>query len=122
MPHVIIADDTYNILYLVQHTANMLGWTCDTFDNGAEAWQMMQRLSPDLVISDINMPGMSGLDLTLAIKSDPRFSHIPVVLMSSSGQEGAAYAAGCDAFVAKPFGAQTLLQLLPQLAPQEPAD
>jgi|SRR5918992_2150374 CheY-like chemotaxis protein len=120
MPHVVIADDSYDILYLVQHIVNTLGWTCDIATNGAEAWQMVQRLAPDLVISDINMRGMSGLDLALTIKSNPRLSHLPVVLMSSPDQEGAALAAGCDAFLAKPFGGQTLLQLLSQLMPQEP--
>jgi two-component system, cell cycle response regulator DivK len=79
-------------------------------------------LVPDLVISDINMPGMSGLDLALSIKSDSRLSHIPVVLMSSPGQEEAARAAGCDAFVAKPLGGQTLLQILLELVAQKPAN
>lgn len=120
MPHVVVADDSYEILYLVQHIVDTLGWTCDTATSGTEAWEMVQRLAPDLVISDINMPGMSGLDLTLGIKSNSLLSHTPVLLMSSPDQEGAARAAGCDAFIAKPFGGQTLIQLLLELAPPEP--
>jgi CheY-like chemotaxis protein len=120
MPHVLIADDSYEILYLVQYLVNTLGWTSDTATNGTEAWQMAQRLAPNLVITDVNMPGMSGLELVLAIKSNPSLSHIPVLVMSSADQEESARAAGCDAFMAKPFGEQALLQLLSQLVFQEP--
>jgi CheY-like chemotaxis protein len=69
---------------------------------------------PALVISDVRMPGMNGIELLRAIKSNPRLSHIPVVLMSSGDMELEAREAGCSAFVAKPFSVDRLLQILPQ--------
>ena len=119
MPHVVIADDDYGVLYLVAILVQRLGWTSDLVSNGVEAWEKVQQIVPDLVVSDIDMPGMNGLDLLRAIKSSPNLAHIPVVLMSSPDNEPEARAAGCDAFVAKPFGGQTILTLLPQLLPPE---
>ncbi len=122
MTHVVIAEDDYGMLYLMKHLLRTLEWTCDAETNGVDAWQRVQEVEPDLVVSDINMPGMSGLDLVRAIKSDPRLAHIPVVLISSADNEAEAMDAGCDAFVAKPFGGQTILTLLPKLMGQEPSD
>lgn len=119
MPHVVIADDDYGVLYLVAILVQRLGWTSDLASNGVEAWEEVQQTVPDLVVSDIDMPGMNGLELLHAIKSSPNLAHIPVVLMSSPDNEAEARAAGCDAFVAKPFGGQTILTLLPQLLPPE---
>jgi CheY-like chemotaxis protein len=122
MPHVVIADDDYGVLYLVATLVQQLGWTSDLASDGVEAWEKVQQMVPDLVVSDINMPEMNGLDLLRAIKSSPTLAHIPVVLMSSAENEAEARAAGCDAFVAKPFGGQTILTLLPQLLPPEPSN
>jgi CheY-like chemotaxis protein len=122
MPHVVIADDDYGVLYLVATLVQQLGWTSDLASDGVEAWEKVQQMVPDLVVSDINMPEMNGLDLLRAIKSSPTLAQIPVVLMSSAENEAEARAAGCDAFVAKPFGGQTILTLLPQLLPPEPSN
>ena len=121
MTRVMIVDDDYETQYLVQRVVNILGWTFDAATDGTRAWQVIQQVVPDLVISEVDIPGMSGLDLALNIKSGPRLGHIPVVLMGPPMLERTALAAGCDAFVAKPFNSQTLLQLLPQLIPQEPS-
>jgi CheY-like chemotaxis protein len=119
MAHVVIADGDYGELYLHKVLLNSLGWSYDAATDGAEAWQKAQEVVPDLVIAEINLSGMSGLDLVLTIKSDPRFALILVVLMGTPENEAAAGAAGCDAFVAKPFGGQTILRLLPQLVRED---
>ena len=122
MAHVIIADGDYGVLYLLKVLLNTLGWTYDATTEGIDAWQKVQEAVPDLVMADVNLSGMSGLELVLAIKSDPGLAHVPVVLMGTPENEAAAMAAGCDAFVAKPFGGQTILRLLPQLVREEPDD
>ena len=103
MPHVVIADDDYGVLYLVAILVQRLGWTSDLASNGVEAWEKVQQIVPDLVVSEIDMPGMNGLELLHAIKSSSNLAHIPVVLMSVPDNEAAARDAGCDAFVVKPF-------------------
>jgi CheY-like chemotaxis protein len=122
MTRVMIVDDDYETQYLMQDIMSTLGWTFAAATSGAGAWQVIQQVLPDLVISGIDIPGMSGLDLAFNIKSDPRLSRIPVVLMGSPILERTALATSCDAFIAKPFNGQTLLQLLTQLIPQEPSN
>jgi signal transduction histidine kinase len=79
--------------------------------NGREAWQLVQSESPDLVVSDVMMPEMSGTELCRAIKSDPALRATPVILLTARvGSEATleAYAYGADDFVAKPFHPRVL--------------
>jgi CheY-like chemotaxis protein len=122
MAHVVIADEDYGVLYLLAILINRLGWTSDMAVNGIEAWDKVRQQGPDLVMAEMDLPGMSGLDLVGAIQGHPPLEHIPAVLMGQAGNEAAARAAGCAAYLTKPFGGQTVLRLLPQLLPQEPSD
>jgi CheY-like chemotaxis protein len=119
MAHVVIADDDYGVLYLLAMLVGRLGWTSDMTVNEAEAWEKVQRQAPDLVMAKVDLPGMSGLELLRAVKRNPSLAHIPVVLMGQSGSEASARAAGCAAYLTKPFGGQTVLTLLPQLVPED---
>jgi chemosensory pili system protein ChpA (sensor histidine kinase/response regulator) len=114
MIHVVIADDDDIVRYLVEQIVSILGWTFDSAANGMQALRLIEQSVPALVISDVPMPGMNGIELLRAIKNNPRLSHIPVVLMSSGDMELEAREAWCWAFVAKPFSVDWLLQILPQ--------
>ena len=114
MVHVVIADDDDIVRYLVEQIVSILGWTFDSAMNGMQAFCLIEGAMPALVISDVRMPGMNGIELLRAIKSNPRLYHIPVVLMSSGDMELEAREAGCSAFVAKPFSVDRFLQILPQ--------
>ena len=122
MVHVVIVDDEEIIRDLVEQIVTILDWTYDSATNGAQALQIIQRVMPDLVISDVEMPVMSGIELLIAMKEDPSLSHIPVVIMSSIEREAEAREAGCAAFIAKPFTLEAMLQLLPQVAPREDSE
>jgi CheY-like chemotaxis protein len=81
-------------------------------NNGTEAWPLIADQLPDLVVSDIAMPEMDGLELTHLIKNDDRTNHIPVILLTARGAtehhvEG--IATGADDYITKPFHAQILL-------------
>ncbi len=81
-------------------------------ENGREAWELVRAESPDLVVSDVMMPEMSGTDLARAIKSDPALRATPVILLTARvGSEATleAYAHGADDFVAKPFHPRVLM-------------
>jgi DNA-binding response OmpR family regulator/two-component sensor histidine kinase len=74
--------------------------------NGKDGWTKAKELQPDLVVSDIMMPVMNGIDLSKKIKTDPRTSHIPVILltaMSNEETELEGFRAGINDYISKPF-------------------
>lgn len=83
--------------------------------NGEQGWERILEIIPDLIISDIMLPGLDGLQLTQRVKSDLRTSHIPVILLTAKGQmeqriEGTRV--GADAYMTKPFNTAYLLETL----------
>jgi anti-anti-sigma factor len=83
-----------------------------TVSDGHAARQAVLADPPDLVVSDVMMPGLDGMQLLAALRADPRTSRIPVLLLSArAGQEAAVegLAAGADDYLVKPFSAQELL-------------
>ncbi|GAB3806236.1 substrate-binding domain-containing protein [Spirosoma humi] len=84
-------------------------------DTGEGGWERALELIPDLIISDVMLPGMDGLQLTQRVKADLRTSHIPVLLLTAKGQidqriEGTR--AGADAYLTKPFNTAYLLEVI----------
>lgn len=79
--------------------------------DGASAWACIEDLQPDLVLSDIMMPGLNGLQLCEKIKHNPKTAHIPVVLLTARAaavQELEGLSTGADDYIAKPFNVQIL--------------
>ncbi|AKD56388.1 AraC family transcriptional regulator [Spirosoma radiotolerans] len=84
-------------------------------NTGESGWERALEIIPDLIISDIMLPGMDGLQLTQRVKADLRTSHIPVLLLTAQGQieqriEGTR--AGADAYITKPFNTAYLLEVI----------
>ena len=108
---MLIAEDN---MELIAYFKQMLGEKYNLLEaqNGLQAWNIMQEKCPDLVLSDVVMPELSGYELCSRIKQHPMFSHIPVILLtaktSMSDQiEGLSY--GADAYICKPFNVNYLL-------------
>ena len=79
---------------------------------GEEGLALAEQERPDLILMDIQLPGMDGYEVTRRIKANPVSSHIPIIAGTSyalSGDEQKAYAAGCDDYVAKPFSPRALM-------------
>ena len=110
LPRVLVAEDELDLRGFI------VGVLKDTYEvdaagDGAEALELMKKNRPDLVLTDVMMPGTSGLDLTRAIKKDPSLCQIPVILLTARGESEAAlegYDAGADDFVSKPFHTKVL--------------
>jgi CheY-like chemotaxis protein len=117
-----IDDDPIN-LKLAAEVLLADGHTVIRADNAHEALRLLERHSPDLVLTDIAMPGMSGLELARRLKADPRYQHLPVVAMTASamkGDESRILEAGCDAYIAKPLDTRTLAEQITRILAKRP--
>jgi two-component system, cell cycle response regulator DivK len=77
---------------------------------------------PDLILMDIQLPKVSGLDATRQLQADPKTAHIPIITITSfamSGDEQKAKDAGATAYLAKPYSPRELLRTIRNLAPEE---
>ncbi|MDI5964723.1 SpoIIE family protein phosphatase [Streptantibioticus silvisoli] len=108
---VLIAEDNADLrLYL----AGLLepGYAVTVAADGLQALRLARRLRPDLVLTDVMMPGLDGFALLRALRADPATAHTPVVFLSARAGEEAAVeglAAGADDYLAKPFSSTDLL-------------
>ena len=103
---VLVVDDDPVILKLLTVNFELEGYTVVTAVDGAEALDVARTAEPDVIVADIMMPAMSGLDLVAKLLADPDLSAIPVVLLSAKAQ-AADVREGLDAgavdYVTKPF-------------------
>jgi two-component system cell cycle response regulator DivK len=89
---------------------------------GEEGVALAETHRPDLILMDIQLPGLDGYEATRRIKANPALRHIPVIAVTSyalSGDEVKAKAAGCDAYVTKPFSPRALLAKVREYLPAE---
>lgn len=103
---VLVVDDDPVILKLLTVNFELEGYEVLAATQGAEALEVARERRPDVVVSDIMMPVMSGIDLVLAMKADPDVAAIPVVLLSAKAQAAdvrAGLEAGAADYVTKPF-------------------
>ena len=89
--------------------------------DGEAGVTMAQQTLPDLILMDVQLPKLSGLDATRRLKADPRTAHIPIIVVTSfalSGDEQRAMEAGASAYIAKPYSPRELVALIRKLAPE----
>lgn len=110
--HILIVEDDADIAELVAFNLERQGWSCTLVHHGAEGWEQIQRLHPDLVILDVMLPGMDGLQIFRAMKEQVMTSSIPVIFLTARGTlddrlEGLSL--GADDYVTKPFSPKELV-------------
>jgi twitching motility two-component system response regulator PilG len=108
---VLIVDDTKTLLSLIQ--VYLMGWGLQFAEaqDGLEGLRRARQLRPDLIISDVRMPGMDGFELCAAVRSDANLHGVPLVLLTSlkddvSRQKGRLV--GATAFLSKPVSVDEL--------------
>lgn len=87
-------------------------------ENVTKAWELLQTFTPDLIISDIMMPKVSGYEFLEQLRADPRFKALPVIFLTARGMTGdriQGYQAGCDAYLPKPFEPEELEAIVKNL-------
>ena len=80
---VLVVDDSMLVRHTVCRWLEERGFQVEAVSNGAEALEAVERKTPDLIITDLEMPRMTGSQLLSAVKSRPRSAHVPVVVLSS---------------------------------------
>ena len=118
MKKILIAEDERDIRDLIAFTLRYAGYEVLTANNGEEAVQMTQKELPDLVLTDVRMPKMTGYEACRLIKADATTQHIPVVFLSAKGQEAEVQngmAAGADEYLLKPFAPDQLTRTVAEI-------
>lgn len=108
---ILIVDDNLEIIEILTNALKRF-YNIYKAQNGKEAFEIVEREQPDLVISDVVMPEISGKELCYKIKNNVNTSHIPVILLTAQGDEEqiiGGYMFGADIYVTKPFNMKILL-------------
>ncbi|MBS0418250.1 MAG: chemotaxis response regulator CheY [Proteobacteria bacterium] len=115
----LVVDDFSTMRRIVKNLLHDLGYPNVTeADDGKTALPMLQAGSFDFLISDWNMPGMSGLDLIKAVRSDAKLAKLPVLMLTAEAKREQiieAAQAGVNGYVIKPFTAETLKEKLDKI-------
>ncbi|HEY3065652.1 MAG TPA: response regulator [Methylomirabilota bacterium] len=115
-----VEDNEYNrkiVRQLLSRTSYRLVEAVD----GETGLAMIKEERPDLVLMDVQLPKMSGLDVTRALRTDAATAEIPIIMVTSfalSGDDQKAKAAGASAYLAKPYSPRELLALVRKLLPE----
>lgn len=128
IPHgpILVVEDIANIRDLLRVTLSFKGYPVLTANNGEEAFEIVEKERPALVISDVLMPKMDGFALTHKLRTDPRFHDIPIMLISATyvNPEDRAFAErlGAIHYLEKPVETDDFLLSVAELLTQGPPD
>lgn len=103
---VLVVDDSRTNLNVIGSRLGQAGYLVVLCDNGREALDLIAGRGFDLVLLDMMMPGMSGIEVLAELRANPRTADLPVIMITARSDTGAtveALAAGADDYVAKPF-------------------
>jgi CheY-like chemotaxis protein len=84
-PLILVVDDETHILHVVSLKLRNAGYEVVTAENGEEGFEQAVQVNPSLIITDFQMPFMSGLDMCQRLKEDPRTSHVQAVMLTARG-------------------------------------
>jgi CheY-like chemotaxis protein len=108
---ILIVDDNTQNLKLARVVLANEGFDVLTASNAEDALQLLRTATPRLILMDIQLPGMDGLELTRRLKADPATRAICVIALTAyamKGDDEKAFAAGCDGYITKPIDVERL--------------
>ena len=109
---ILLVDDSATVLMMERMILASERFQVVTANNGEEAQKRAREELPDLILMDIVMPKMTGIQACRAIKDDPATKHIPIILVTTRGEAEsmeAGYSSGCNDYVTKPVNSAELL-------------
>ena len=110
VPAMLVVEDNADLLELMKQALSK-HYRVITAKNGKQAWNTIQKERLDIVVTDVMMPVMDGIELTRLIKNDQSFWQLPVILLTAKDRqedENEGYAIGADAYITKPFSFEEL--------------
>lgn len=109
---IVVIDDEEDIRELIHYNLSKEGFVVSCAVSGEEGVELVQRIRPDLLILDLMLPGIDGLEVCRRLKSDVRLQSIPIVMVSARGEEPDVVSGlelGADDYVSKPFSPKVLI-------------
>lgn len=110
--HILIVDDEEDVLELVRFNLSKEGYITETAGSGEEALTKVRGKVPDLILLDLMLPGVDGLQVCKQIKSDSKTDHVPIIMITAKGEETdivTGLELGADDYVTKPFSPKVLV-------------
>ena len=115
---ILTVDDSPSVRKMVEFSLKSKGYAMWSAGDGMEALALMEQVPFDAVILDVNMPRMNGLEFLAQVKNDENFASIPVIMLTTEGQDedrDKAMTLGAMAYIVKPFKPTQLLSLLDEV-------
>lgn len=109
---ILVVEDQEDNRRIMRDLLASAGYEVMEAVTGEEGVAAAETHGPDLILMDIQLPGLDGYEATRRIKANPELHHIPIIVVTSyalSGDDVKAYEAGCDGYVSKPFSPRELL-------------
>ena len=116
---VLVVEDNDLNMKLFHDLLEMGGYNILEAKDGMEGWRMAREQRPDLILMDIQLPGVSGLEVTKWLKDDETLKFIPVIAVTAfamAGDEKKLLEGGCDAYICKPISLSDFLQTVERFA------
>lgn len=118
MAKILVVDDNVTNLRMMSYTLQKKGHTIITALHGKKALERLAETPVELVITDLMMPEMDGLALLKQMRADEHYRHLPVIMLTASGQDEDRYVAraeGADEFLTKPTSSRELVETVSRL-------
>ncbi len=103
-PRVLVVDDSIIVRETERHLLAAQGYDVDVAVDGRDGWHALQANSYDLLVSDVDMPRMNGIELIRTVRQDPRFVELPIIIVSYKDREEdrlRGFEAGANAYLTK---------------------
>jgi CheY-like chemotaxis protein len=113
--YALVVDDTRIAATIIAQALNLLGYQAEVAYSPRVAIESISKRVPDVILLDINMPGIDGVEVCRYLRRDPRTEKVPIIAMSSEAEEETVdrvYEAGANAFLAKPIDIDILERAL----------
>ena len=110
-PRILVVDDEEDLLELVRYNLTKEGYDVACVVSGEEALKAARKLPPDLIVLDLMLPAVDGLEVCRRLKADARTREVPIIMLTAKGEESdmiAGLERGADDYIAKPFSPRVL--------------